>query len=568
MRRSKSPIRGLCDRVPIFVVLPFCLFGHLAAGIGQATAQPLLKLEGDTSDPSVSPDGKRIAFVWSPRDETKWGIYIAPTSGGLPDLLVGVDDRGAPLFPKWSRDGKWIAFLRAGSSEQAGLFVKSMVSGVERFLGDVCIDREVWSANGDSVVATAFHPSRNADLDLRELCAFPIKPGAHSHELGVFGSSPAISRDGKMLAFVHNDEIRLLPLTPDDRHAGATTTLLREASGISDVAWDAAKNQILYVPAGDRSRIRCASPGSGSAHREIANVEGEILSLDFTSGGRLIAGVMSRESSLWTIDLRSPDNHPARFREFPWNVGPASVSPDGERLTYAVKHGDSSEVYISDPAGDNPRLLLKMAYRIDQLTWLPNGEKIAIIAESGHAQLEPSHLFVASAVDGSPRRLLDQFESVYEADWSHDGKTLFAVARAKGADGIWKVELANGRAVRIDDRPARQMQVSHDDRFLYRVSDSLVRGSVGGGAQELVASGVLQYAIGKNEIYFERQDSKPPSAAGLNLYRMDLADGPPQFVANIGFVPSTMQLSMDGQHIYMERNGPLRMHIVAIQGWH
>jgi hypothetical protein len=209
-----------------------------------------------------------------------------------------------------------------------------------------------------------------------------------------------------------------------------------------------------------------------------------------------------------------------------------------------------------------------MAYRIDQLTWMPNGEKIAIIAESGHAQLEPSHLFVASAVDGSLRRLLDEFESVYEADWSHDGKALFVVARAKGADGVWKVKLADGSAVRIADEPARQMQVSEDDRFLYRVSGGLRRVAVGGGAEELVASGVFLFTMGRNEIYVERQDSKTPSAAGLNLYRLDLAGGPPRFVANLGFVPSSMQLSQDEQLIYMERNGPLRKHIVAIQGWH
>jgi Tol biopolymer transport system component len=286
------------QRVLASAVLVSCLFGYLRAGTGQTTAQPLLNLEGDTEDPSVSPDGKSIAFVWTPPDETKWGIYISPASGGVPDLLVGVDDRGLPLSPKWSRDGKWIAFLRTGSAEQAGLFVKSRVSGVERFLGVVCNDREVWSANGDSVIASALHPSTNTDLDLQELCTFPIKPGAHSRELGVFGSSPAVSRDGKMLAFVHNGAIRLLPLTPDARPAGPAKTLLHEASGIFDLTWDATKNQILYVPAEDRSRIRRAVPGSGSTYPDVANVEGEILSLESTSDGRLLAGVMRRESSL------------------------------------------------------------------------------------------------------------------------------------------------------------------------------------------------------------------------------------------------------------------------------
>jgi hypothetical protein len=82
-----------------------------------------------------------------------------------------------------------------------------------------------------------------------------------------------------------------------------------------------------------------------------------------------------------------------------------------------------------------------------------------------------------------------------------------------------------------------------------------------------VASGVLQFAVNDNELYFERQDSKPPAPEGLNLYRFDPAVGVPQLVANVGFLPLSMQFSKAGQLIYMERHNPPQERLMVVQGW-
>lgn len=76
------------------------LLGGLASvsALGQV---PILR----TQDPSISPDGKKIAFAW------QGDIWLAATSGGEAKRLTV---HPAPdQFPIWSRDGKQIVFASA-----------------------------------------------------------------------------------------------------------------------------------------------------------------------------------------------------------------------------------------------------------------------------------------------------------------------------------------------------------------------------------------------------------------------------------------------------------------------
>lgn len=73
------------------------------------------------SDPQVSPDGQRIAFVLRAtdleNDRDRTDVYTIPTAGGEPRRLT--DDPAADGSPRWSADGATIFFLssRSGSSQ-------------------------------------------------------------------------------------------------------------------------------------------------------------------------------------------------------------------------------------------------------------------------------------------------------------------------------------------------------------------------------------------------------------------------------------------------------------------
>ena len=102
------------------------------------------------SDPQVSPDGKWVAYVVATPDmqanHSMSNIWIVPANGGEERQLTrsGSDSR-----PRWSPDGKQIAFLssRDGATQ---IYVMSVFGGEATrvtFLS-TDVDNEIWSPDG------------------------------------------------------------------------------------------------------------------------------------------------------------------------------------------------------------------------------------------------------------------------------------------------------------------------------------------------------------------------------------------------------------------------------------
>ena len=67
------------------------------------------------SDPRLSPDGQRVAYVVTrldrDADDYRSAIWLAPLEGGEPIQLTSGVARDST--PRWSPDGKYLLFLRA-----------------------------------------------------------------------------------------------------------------------------------------------------------------------------------------------------------------------------------------------------------------------------------------------------------------------------------------------------------------------------------------------------------------------------------------------------------------------
>jgi dipeptidyl aminopeptidase/acylaminoacyl peptidase len=109
------------------------------------------------SDPQVSPDGKWVAYVVATPDmqanHSMSNIWIVPANGGEERQLTrsGSDSR-----PRWSPDGKQIAFLssRDGATQ---IYVMSVFGGEATrvtFLS-TDVDNEIWSPDGKSMAFTS-----------------------------------------------------------------------------------------------------------------------------------------------------------------------------------------------------------------------------------------------------------------------------------------------------------------------------------------------------------------------------------------------------------------------------
>lgn len=85
------------------------------------------------SDPQISPDGSRVAFVLKQMNEEKdeylSNIYVADRTGTVTQFTSGDKDSA----PRWSPDGKYLAFL-SGRKERAQIYLMSTSGGESRAL--------------------------------------------------------------------------------------------------------------------------------------------------------------------------------------------------------------------------------------------------------------------------------------------------------------------------------------------------------------------------------------------------------------------------------------------------
>src|SRR5688500_3122207 len=137
-------------------------------------ARDLFSLEV-ASDPRISPDGSRIAYVRRSgdimTDRMRPTIWLIDTrSGQQMPLAAGP---GAHSQPRWSPDGKRLAYVSTAEGGAAQLFVRWMESGeAVRIAGRPPAPSSMsWSPDGRHIAYTMFVPGEGLRLG-----ALPDKP--------------------------------------------------------------------------------------------------------------------------------------------------------------------------------------------------------------------------------------------------------------------------------------------------------------------------------------------------------------------------------------------------------
>jgi Tol biopolymer transport system component len=265
----------------------------------------------------------------------------------------------------WSPDGKWLCFTdEIGTSGHHVLFVMSPESGaVKRLL-------------------------------------------QQEEDNGIGDSSPAFSPDGRWLAFgrfehPYNSHLLLQRLSPDLTPEGAPV-VVRDA-GVNPRApvWMPDGKKILFL---DRSRIMEAEIG-GPARIFTFRVRFQ-RTYDSGPRPRLVACLQNQHEEIWTIPLGAKglkaDGNAQHILQSSAGESHPRFSPDGRSLAFSSNRSGSSEVWLADSDGKNPRQLTHLSFYIaGYLRWSPDGQSLAF-----HARLPSDpQLYVLRVGDGLVKQI-------------------------------------------------------------------------------------------------------------------------------------------------------------------
>ncbi|MGH9399833.1 MAG: prolyl oligopeptidase family serine peptidase, partial [Thermoanaerobaculia bacterium] len=219
-----------------------------AAGKRGITEKDLLKFRW-VADPRISPDGGQVAYVLvtvnEKEDRYDTSLWAVASSGAASPRRLTPGPRD--LAPRWSPDGRTLAFLRAEEKGPPQIHLLPMTGGEARRLTDLPkgAGPSVWAPSGKAIAFTSTtltedfaerdakkqgkEPPKKSDIHVVTKAVYRsngtgwLEPGRHAHiwtvpvgdgegtaeakqiTSGIFDEGePSWSRDGSKLVFVSN----------------------------------------------------------------------------------------------------------------------------------------------------------------------------------------------------------------------------------------------------------------------------------------------------------------------------------------------------------------------------
>ncbi len=438
------------------------LLAALAAGyflrqtpVGEAPkVTPLTTYPGLEYMPSLSPDGKQVAFAWTgPNANDSYSVYTKRIGDeqphGLTDMPAGASD-GDPV---WSPDGKQIYFFRRGGSP-SGIYSVPAEGGPARLvvatsLGGRRIRRCRFdvSPNGKTLAYPDLVAGQNTaalfllQLDTKETRQV-TNPPANSEGDG----DPAFSHDGKFLAYQRNTlDLQQVHIVPS---AGGPARMLDSkflTDFIDGLAWTADDREIIF---GGRELRRIPVSGDNPASTVVSFVPGPAL---FPAvQGRAMAYVQAAMmADIWQLELRDPEHAsgaPMRLISSTRQQAAGAFSPDGSRLAFQSDRTGNWEIWLCKRDGsDAVQVTHFQGPLVGTPRWSPDGKQIVFDSRASGV----SQIYAIPAEGGAPRQLTHDTSGGEVPSWSRDGEWIYFSNIRDGSANVWKLPAGGGTPVSV-----------------------------------------------------------------------------------------------------------------------
>ncbi len=380
-------------------VLVFCL-SIVCVASAQQTASRSITSEDYyafqfVTDPQISADGKLVAYVLTKVDRLQnrrtTSIWVAATDGNRPPWQFTTSPQGSNS-PRWSPDGKWLAFLSSRPGDSAGPTSAANPSA--------------------SPVPTATLP--------------PTAPTAPP--TGSTASEPA--------------RAQVYTLSMSGGEAQRITNL---TNGVSTFRWSPDGNRMVVV-----GRIGPSDGRPESKERsDVRHYKNTAYKFNDTGW------FDDRRTHLWVVDVKSGSAKQITEGN-DWNDSDPQWSPDGTRIAFVSNRtgkefdlNRNTDVWVISADGGALTKISDHQEADNSPSWSPDGKTIAYVGVQ--QQRDHAKIWLAPAAGGSTSVLavngLDLIPGGLE--WADDGKSLYFESGVKGETHLFRADLAKKSAVLV-----------------------------------------------------------------------------------------------------------------------
>ena len=455
-------------------------------------------------------------------------IWIAAEDGSNPQRLT--DNGAREIYPRFSPDGKWIAFTsnRYGNND---VFIVSVTGGVPRRLTFHTGNDDVvgWARDSQKVL---FRSGRGdgAFPSVATLYEISVNGGQEQSlpvDWGYFGS---YSPDGKSLVFNRH------PSTWSRRHyrgsyaadlwvadLGAKTYRELLAGERYNRFWPMwSSDGSIYYVADPLPNDKNVKPGAPEVRRSVNNIykiaaaggqpvqvtkhtTGALFWPSMSSDGKVI--VYEENFGIWKLDVASGRTSEVKldivtdekenqyeFDTITSQVDAFDLSPSSRRAVISAR---GQLFTIATDRGDITRILPdKMASRSDQPKWSPDGKWIAFVSDrSGRDEV-----WVADPEGKTPKKITDLDNEKGALIWTPDSKALFYTAADKK---LYSYSVADGKTAVVassDMGRIGSVAISPDSKWvMFSKQDRTLRSHVyvapiAGGEERHISDDSVHYS--------------------------------------------------------------------------